>query len=391
MKINIFLLLIFLLLSFSVFAAKMNSTSYNQIVTISVGSENISSSSYRMGIAIGIINKVINSTSYINRLGFFHILLLANNQPCTSANQCEGGFCCSNLCKSSACPIEEAPTPSGGGGAGAAAGGGGGGGADIPLPITEEPKIKDFSLSQNSIKEHLALGTAKTKTITIKNTGNTALNFELSVITINDFVFLSENDFTLNSGQEKVLEINIIGKKLGSYFGEIEIVANGIKKSVNVVIEVESEQVLFDVKMDIPSAYKEVEAGKELKAQITLLNVGPARKVDVTTTYLIKDKLGNAIYEATETFAVEKQVSYVKSFKIPKELQPGGYIAIVEVRYENSFAVSSELFRVVPKEAVTQKIVKSGTAMISVLVIIIGLMFLFLYLLIPEIKIFRKR
>ena len=217
------------------------------------------------------------------------------------------------------------------------------------------------------------------------------MNFELSVITINDFVFLSENDFTLNSGQEKVLEINIIGKKLGSYFGEIEIVANGIKKSVNVVIEVESEQVLFDVKMDIPSAYKEVEAGKELKAQITLLNVGPARKVDVTTTYFIKDKIGNVIYEATETFAVEKQVSYVKSFKIPKELQPGDYIAIVEVRYENSFAVSSELFRVVPKEAVIQKIVKSSTTIIFVLVILIGLMFLFLYLLIPEIKIFRKR
>ncbi len=379
-KISI-LLLTLLLLSFSAFAAQINSTSYKQIVIVSVGGENVSSPSYKTTLAIGIISRIINSTSYINRLGFFYTWKLANDQPCTSADQCEGGFCCSNKCKSSACPSEAGPAPSAGAAAGAPGGGGG-----VLVPKIEEEKVKEFSISPSSIKEQLTLGAAKTQSIKIKNTGNTALSFKLSVVTIDDLVFLSDNSFSLESGQEKSIEANIIGKRLGSYFGDIEITADSIKKSITVIVEVESEQVLFDVKIDIPSAYKEVQAGDDLKAQITLLNVGPPRKVDVTTTYIIKDRQGNIVQEATETFAVEKQTSFVKSFKIPQNLNPGQYLAIIEVRYADSFAVSSELFTILPKEeAIIQKAVKSNIALMLAMVVFVGMMFLFAYLLMPRI------
>ncbi|MBI2654522.1 hypothetical protein HYX02_07005 [Candidatus Woesearchaeota archaeon] len=376
-RITIFLI-VFLLMPISVFAAKINSTSYKQTVIVSTGGENASSSSYKIGVAVGIIAKVINSTSYLNKLGFFHVWLLANGQPCTSANQCEGGFCCSSTCRSSACPTEEAAA-GGGGGGGAAAGGG-------SPPLVEE--FEDFSTSQSSVKEQVALGQAKVQKIGIRNTGTVALSFDLNVATINDFVFLSDTGFSLDAGQEKLVEANIIGKKLGSYLGEIEISAGGIKKSISVIVEVESEQALFDVKIDIPSGYKEIEAGGELKAQITLLNVGPPKKVDVTTTYMIKDKQGNIVHESSETFAVEKQTSFVKSFKVPKNLAPGDYLAIIELRYENSFAVSSELFRIAPKESpLIQKFAKYNATLAFVFSILIGFMFLFAYLLLPKIKI----
>lgn len=381
-KIGIFVFVfLFILLAFGALAAKINSTSYRQSVIVSVGGENVTSSSYKMNIAIGIINRIINSTSYINRLGFFHTILLADNQPCTSANQCEGGFCCSNLCKSSSCPVpkrEEGVSQAG------SPGGGG-----VIVEKVEEP-VKDFSVSPISIKEQLALGAEKTRTIAIKNIGNTALSFNLNVVTVGNFVSFSENSFSLAPGQEKSITAKIIGRQLGSYFGAIEVVGDGIKKSVDIVIEVESEQVLFDAKIDIPSAYREVEAGGELKAQITLLNVGPPRKVDVTTTYIIKDRAGNVVYEASETFAVEKQKSFVKSFSIPKNLKPGDYLVIIEVRYENSFAVSSELFRVIPKESAVESAIKSNTALMFVFGVFVGVMFLFLYLLIPRIRNFKK-
>lgn len=382
-KIGIFVFAFLLLCSLTL-ATKINSTSYKQSVIVSAGGENVTSASYKMNTAIGIINRIINSTSYINRLGFFHTILLADDQPCTSANQCEGGFCCSNLCKSSSCPV-----PAAGGGGGGEAGSPGGGGGVIVEKV-EEPKVKDFSVSPISTKEQLALGAEKTRTITIKNTGNTALSFNLNVITVGDFVSLSENSFSLEPGQEKGIEVKIIGKKLGSYFGEIEVIGDGVIKSIDIIIEVESEQVLFDAKIDIPSAYREVEAGGELKAQITLLNVGPPRKVDVTTTYIIKDRAGNAVYEASETFAVEKQKSFVKSFNIPKYLKPGDYLAIIEVRYEDSFAVSSELFRIVPKESAVESAIKSNTVLMFVFGIFVGLMFLLLYLLIPKIRNLKK-
>lgn len=386
MRKNIFIIFsILLILSMNSYAAQTNSTSYKQNVIVSVGGESINSTSYKTSLAIGIITKIINSTSYINKLGFFHTWLLANDQPCTSDSQCEGGFCCSNLCKSSACP-SEASAPSGGGGGGGAPLGGGGGG---PLPLKEEEKkISDFSVSPSAIKEELILNGAKTKAITIRNTGNTILRLGLSIATVSDMVLLSDTSFSLSPGEEKTVEANLIGKRLGSYLGEIEVEADGIRKSISVIIEVESEQALFDVKMDIPTAYKEVLPGDELKTQITLLNVGPARKVDVTATYIIKDRKGNAIYESSETFAVEKQASFVKSFKIPEYLEPGEYLAIVEVRYANSFAVSSELFKVVSEKSAVQEIASGPLAI--VFIIFIGFIILFAYLLLPKAKFSRN-
>jgi len=377
-KITIILVLALLLPALDAFAAQMSSSNYQQNVVVSSGGDNVSSSSYNMGVAIGIINAIISSSSYINKLGFFHTWLLANGQPCSLASQCEGGFCCSGLCRSSACPVE---TPSA---AGAAGGGEGGGGSGIDelLALQRQQQIKDFSINPVSIKEELTLGAIKTQKIRIKNTGNTAINFNLNIATINDFVSLSENSFSLDAGREKDIEATAIGKKLGSYLGEIEVVGDGIKKSISIVIEVESEQALFDVKIDIPTDYKEVKAGSDLKAQVTLLSVGPSRKVDVIATYLIKDRRGNAIYESTETFAVERQKSYVKPFKVPKDALPDEHLAIVEVRYENSFAVSSELFKVIAEDkGLGGRKFKSNADLLYIMAMSLVLTSLFVYLL----------
>ena len=387
--IIIFLASIALLIPFYAFAAQMNSTSYKQNVIVSEGGANVSSSSYKSNLAVGIINWVINSTSYINKLGFFHTWLLADGQPCATASQCEGGFCCSSLCQSSACP-SPSPSPSGGGGGEAAAGAGGGGAVNASafLPKKQET-IKDFSLSTSSIKEHLALGAAKTQSFKIINTGNTALKLNLNVVTVNAFVFFSESSISLQPGEEKTVEANIVGKMLGSYLGEIQVTGSDITKSIDVVIEVVSEEVLFDAKMDIPPAYKEVGPGDNLKMQITLLNVGPARKVDVTTTYLIKDKYGNTLEESSETFAVEKQTSYVKTLKIPADAKHGDYLAIVELRYGKSFAVSSEIFKVAEKKSLIKEAITPAKSLAYIFIIFIGLLFLFVYLLVPKERILQ--
>lgn len=368
--------IVFLFASLGAFASQLSSGTYNQKVVVSSGGVNESSGSYKNSIAINIINGIISSASYINKLGFFHILMLADGQPCTSADQCEGNFCCSNLCSSSSCPSGAA----GGGGAGVSAAAAGG---SAPNATGIAQKVSDYSLIPTLIKEHIALGATAADSITLTNTGNTPLVFSLSASSaISDFLSLSDASFSLDAGKSKTVQANIIGKQLGSYFGEIAVSANGIQKSIGIVVEVVSEQVLFDVKIDIPTAYKEVEAGKEVKAQVTLLNVGPARKVDVTPTYIVKDKYGNVVDEFTETFAVENQVSYVKSFKIPENAKIGDYLAIVELRYQNSFAVSSELFRVIAKQVAFEKTFLSKAILVSIAIMLIGLIFLFLYLLI---------
>lgn len=419
-----FILFVFILLTVNAYAAQINSTSYKQIVIVSSGGDNVNGSSYKTYTAIGMINRIINSTSYLNKLGFFYTWLLANDQPCSQDSQCEGGFCCSNLCSSSSCPSAPSPSRTTGGGAGGGGGGAGGGNIyvcsqewkcgewgdcsngfqerqcelvkvaqhaqtepcqsiDNPQKTSRECRVQ-FSVSPSSIKEHLKLGTSKIQKIKIKNSDNVPINFDLSAKTINEFIFLSSTSFTLEPSEEKEIEVNIVGRKLGSYFGSLEIIGDNIKEVVNIVIEVESEQVLFDAKIDIPSAFKSVAPGSELRAQITLLNVGPPRKVDVTTTFIIKDRRGNVVYESSETFAVEKQKSFVKSFKIPPNLQPDDYLAVIEVRYENSFAVSSDLFKVVKKETQLTKKLTSNQILLAMLFIFVAILALITFILVSK-------
>ncbi|HLC50206.1 MAG TPA: hypothetical protein VJI97_02155 [Candidatus Nanoarchaeia archaeon] len=375
----IFMVFLFLLLP-SVYAEKLNGTTYRQSVIVSSGGESSTSTTYKTSVATNIINSIISSTSYINSLGFFHTILLANNQPCTSASQCEGGFCCSSLCKSASCPVDSGgETP--GGSSASSSGGGGGGGA---LIIPEETTAEVFTISPESIQEAIGLGASKTDTITIRNTGDSSLNFNLNILTVESVVSLSDSSFSLASGEEKKVDITITGVRIGSYFGEIQVETGGITKSLSVVIDVSSDQSLFDVKLDIPVAYKKVKAGTELRAQITLLNVGAAKKVDVTPTYIIKDKYGRFVYETSETFAVEKQMSYVKTFQLPEVMEPGDYVAVVEMRYSNLFAVSSDIFNVVNEKAGSSINFKSNIVLLMG-IIVASLMILFVYL-----ALFRK-
>ncbi|MEK6943019.1 MAG: hypothetical protein AABX00_03085 [Nanoarchaeota archaeon] len=375
MRYKIILLAFFFLLLPSVYAEKLNGSTYSQSVIVSAGGESSASTSYKTSVATDIINSIISSFSYANSLGFFHTILLANNQPCTSASQCEGGYCCSSLCKSAACPTDSA----GGGGGGSSASSSGGGGGGVP-----KKEVSSFTASPESIHEAIELGASKTNAIIIRNTGTSNLDFDLGVLTVESFVSLPDSLFSLAPGEEKQIDATITGVRVGSYFGEIKIKANGITKSVSVVIDISPDQSLFDVKLDIPVEYKKVNAGTELKAQITLLNVGTAKKIDVTPTYIIKDKYGGIIYETSETFAVEKQMSYVKTFQLPKVMEPGDYIAVVEMRYSNLFAVSSDIFTVV-NEKTGSSVNFNPNIVLLMGMVVASLMVLFVYL-----ALFRK-
>ena len=380
-----FPLILILLSGNAVLAAQVSSQSYSQRVVISSGGENMSSQSYKMNTAVGLINKVVSSASYINNIGFFHTVLLANNQPCTLAFQCEGGFCCSGLCSSSSCPT------GGGTSGGSSASTSGGGGSNISTTKPKPAIIQDFSISPDSFKEKLQLGDSKNASFIIKNTGNAQLSFNLNVRSIDKFVSLSENSFILDAGQEKTIYAEITGTELGSFIGEIQVIGGEVQKSVGIVLDVSSQQVLFDVKLDIPSDYKQVTPGSELKAQITLFNVGPARKVDVNLNYIIKDKNGKPVFEESETFPVEKQTSYVKSFKIDESQQPGDYLAVVEIRYQDSFAVSSDLFKVIPKTSAAERFAKSYSLTLFEIAGILALLFLAGYFAVSKTKWYRRR
>lgn len=368
-KIFIFLI-VFILASFISYGFQANSSNFDLSAgTVSSGGDIINSSTYKNYVATGIIAGVTNSSTYKNSFGFFYTWLLANNQPCTSNSQCSGGFCCSNLCSSSTCPVEEEATA--GGGAAAAAAGGGGGGF-----LT---RGTDYSLSVSNVKIKLVLGESGEQTFTIKNTGTVDFTVSLSVEGVSEYVTLSDNSIGLAFGDEVEVTINYIAKQVGGFAGQIILTAGDVVKSIPIIFEIISDLVLFDVKLDILAEYTEVEQGGELKTQITLLNVGAPENVDVIVTYFIKDLRGNIIHEESETFAVEEQRSYLKSFKINENIEPGSYVVVVEVRYVDSFAVSSHIFNVVEKKAfVAVDIITKNTALMILLTFLVVVILAFL-------------
>lgn len=350
------------------YAFQSNSSSFRHFTgTISTGGEIVNNSNYKSYVAMGIISGVVNSSAYKNFLGFFYTWLLADDQPCTSASQCQGGFCCSNLCKSSSCPVAAAAVSGGGGGGGGEAGGGGGG---FFLPAAE-----DFSVSPGSIKQRLSLGESEERVLVVRNIGSTALTIPLAIEGVREYMTLSDDFVSLDPGESAAITLNFIGRNVGSFVGQIIARTSQIEKSVPIIIEIISKLVLFDVKLDIPKEYAEIEPGKELKAQITLLNVGAPEKVDVFAYYFIKDLRGNIVYEETETFAVEKQLSYQKSLPVHESTVPGSYVAVIEIRYAESFAVSSQLFRVVEKRefVAADLIAKNASLMVFLSFILIAI------------------
>lgn len=345
--------------------AVSSSGNYQISAQATSGSDNVSSATYRQIVGVGIIGSLLSSSTYLNKLGFFNTVLLANGQPCATASQCQGGFCCSSSCASSSCPSGGSGSSSsgGGGGGGGAAGGysGGGGGGGLTASSAIQP-LPTFSIAPDPIHFSLTLGSQNSSTIKVTNRWERSLNGTASILTVGDFISLDIGTLTnLGSGESATLTLNALGRRLGSHFGILSVSLGGVTKTADLLIDVESDQVLFDVKMDISPSYKTLSQREPLRAQITLFNVGVGRRVDVMVTYLIKDTTGRVVSEESETFAVLGEKSYAHQFQLSK-LPPGKYLAAVEVRYENAFAVSSDIFSVAEGEPrILAEIAKSNT------------------------------
>jgi hypothetical protein len=232
--------------------------------------------------------------------------------------------------------------------------------------------VKEFNMSFGELKIKLATGEKGKEKLIIVNTGNTKMEFIVKIKSVDGFVFISDKVFSLFPGDSKILNIDVMtGLKYGIYSGEIVIIASGVEKSIPVVLEVVSKKILFDAKIDMPIEYKEIFPGDDLKAQVTLFNI-MGGTADVLINYLIKDMNGYVLHEESETFAVEDQVSYVKEFDTDENWITGNYLVAIEMRYGNSYAVSSEMFRLKERERLAPETVRGRMVSVMFLVVSFG-------------------
>lgn len=81
----------------------------------------------------------------------------------------------------------------------------------------------------------------------------------------------------------------------------------------------------FNVEIELPDSYKNVNPGTDVWFTIELLNLANSQRVDVTLNYDIINSNGDSIIHNSKTVAIETQASFVADLKIPENAMPGDY------------------------------------------------------------------
>lgn len=226
------------------------------------------------------------------------------------------------------------PEPPGGGG-----GGGGGGGSGRREKFIVSPMVMNVSLGQGEIKRGW---------LTINNTGNTVLYFDLKD-DMGNMVGIGETKFTLEKGENKTVLVEFVALPStlpDLYTGKIIVDGREMVKEVLIYIEVDSEGALFDVRVAIPEPYLLVYPGNRLIADVYLFNVEYVGLADVIVDYFMKDFDGEVFYLGRDSMAVDDELSYVKKFAIPRDANIANYVLFATVTYDNKIGLGSSNFEI---------------------------------------------
>ena len=156
------------------------------------------------------------------------------------------------------------------------------------------------------------------------------------------------------------------------------------------MLEVATKRVLFDVKADIPAEFKEVLAGEEISAQVTIFNLGEVSGLNVTVIYRIIDMEGKILLERTNISDIQTQISSVESFALPETIQAGTYVFTAEILYEDSVTTSSDTFHVAT-EAEIEFPLRTDYAIYTAIAVVIFVFMIIMYLSYRRLKRVEKK
>ncbi len=147
----------------------------------------------------------------------------------------------------------------------------------------------------------------------------------------------------------------------------------------------QNSRVLFDVRVKVMEldANNELQPGKNILAQVSLLNIGsPGYLVDTAVTYRLLDPNNDPIFEQHETVGVASRTSYLKVFTTKPGMKQGTYKLEVTADYEDTEATAYDEFTIrggpiIPLASTTQV---DATLVMQILVGVLGLALFAAYL-----------
>lgn len=212
--------------------------------------------------------------------------------------------------------------------------------------VTGQAGISNFTLDISLMKLSIKQGGTERKAVVVKNIGSVPLDISIDAGVMGRFVAISNGSFSLAAGMSKEVFFDFFARENEipeAYIGNILVKAEGIVKSINVIIEVKARKPLFDIRSEL--AGKRLMAGEDVVADITLMNMGDLRPIDVELYYAVKDFTGRVISFRNESLALDRSLSLRRLIRAPD--LPDRYVFYARVSYQNNSAVSTDSFEVI--------------------------------------------
>lgn len=210
----------------------------------------------------------------------------------------------------------------------------------------------------------------------ISNLKNTGADFSLKLMNLGNLVHVNEPEFYLDAKQEKNIGIifNTNDSEPGVYLGELVITSGSEEKTIPVILEMQSQEVLFDTNVNLfPQG--DVIVGQKLNADIKIYDLSGAGRNKVNLAYSVQDFEEKTFFSDSEDLIVDGKLDYSKAINLPEKIKPGNYVLVVIVSYKNSVnsvGTSTTLFNVVEQKSSASQ---NGN-LIFWIVIIFGIFFL---------------
>jgi hypothetical protein len=192
----------------------------------------------------------------------------------------------------------------------------------------------------------------------LKNLGHITLNLKIDHEL--PYVVVDTPLISIPPGGRGTVIISVFGPGVGSYTGLINFRHKLGVVQLPTLLTILPQDLPYTLDVTIPEAFKTVQVGKELLAEISLNRL---TEDSVLLQYFIKDMQDTVVYTGEEITLLEKivggKVKLDKTIKLPPSLSVGDYALVVESDHAGDVLTAADSFTVVeglvPREEVPQK------------------------------------
>ena len=211
----------------------------------------------------------------------------------------------------------------------------------------------DFELDTLFLKVTLAENSSAINHIKIED-GMEDLSIKVNQIPdLVDFSYSEE--VTETGGNEIEITFNSNGAESGVYLGELEIESREIVKKIPIILEIQSEIVVFDSNINLYTSGKSISPGKTFNVNVRIFDLANFERSSIEVIYFVKDFKGNTVLSESEQLIIEEKLDYSKSLTLSEDTEFGNYVVAVVVKYtdsvgDQSVGTSTILFKVVEED-----------------------------------------